>query len=239
MYRNKRILAIIPARGGSKRLPGKNIKSLCGKPLIAWTIEAALTANVFDEIMVNTDDLEIANTAKKYGALIPFIRKSELASDTASSIDVVTNTLKYYNENKKLFDIVVLLQPTSPLRSPKDIQNSLDLFMEKDASSVLTVCEVDHPVQWANSLDNTFSLDNFIREDVKGKRSQDLDIHYRLNGAIYVWSVKKLLKVKEAILFPSFAHIMPRERSVDIDEEVDFKIAEVLVKNSTQTNPYR
>lgn len=230
MYKDKKILAIIPARGGSKRLPRKNILPLAGKPLIAWTIEAAKESAVFSEIMVNTDDQEIAGVANEHGANIPFFRSLELGSDTASSLDVVMDTLNWYKENGTVFDIVILLQPTSPLRNANDIIQAVDLFLEKDASSVLSVCEVDHPVQWANTLDDSLSMDNFIRDEAKGKRSQDLDVNFRLNGAIYVWNVEELLLKNENILKPAFAYVMPRNRSVDIDDDIDLKFAELICK---------
>lgn len=231
MYRDKKILAIIPARGGSKRLPGKNIKKLCGKPLIAWTIEAALKSKIFDEVMVNTDDHTIAYISKENGASIPFIRSSELATDTASSVDVILHTIKYYQGIKTDFDIVVLLQPTSPLRTYEDIVSAVNLFIDKRANSVISVCEVDHPIQWTNTLNESLSMDSFIRDEVKGKRSQDLETNYRLNGAIYIWATKSFINVSETIISPSFAYIMSKEGSVDIDEDIDFLVATKLLEN--------
>lgn len=233
MYKGKKVLAIIPARGGSKRLPGKNIKKLVNKPLINWTIEAAVKSEVFDEIMVNTDDKTIAEIALEAGATIPFIRKKELATDKASSLDVVKDTISFYRSISKEFDIVVLLQPTSPLRDDIDIINSINCFIEKKAASVLSVCEVDHPVQWCNTLTTKLSMDNFIRSEYKGLRSQDLGIHYRLNGAIYIWDCRKFQDSNEAIISPSFASIMDRKHSIDIDVELDFSIAEVIIKGTS------
>lgn len=232
MYRDKKILAIIPARGGSKRLPGKNIKELAGKPLIAWAIDSALESKLFDEIMVNTDDSEIADIAKKYGASIPFLRDNSLATDTSSSLDVVVKTIEYYKEQNKHYDIVVLLQPTSPLRDSSDIKNAVDLFIQKEAASVLTVCEVDHPIQWSNTLDGTFSMDTFIKDEYKDTRSQDLEVNYRLNGAVYVWDTNKFQQHKGSILKPSFASVMDRTHSIDIDEKIDFIVAEALILNA-------
>jgi len=230
MFHNKRIIAIIPARGGSKRLPGKNIKELAHKPLIAWTIDAALNSSILDTIMVNTDDQRIVAIAKKYRAEVPFLRENNLATDTASSLDVIEQTLLYYNSQNIDFDIVILLQPTSPLRNSDDIKNALNLFIDKKAASVLSVCEVEHPIQWSNTLDNSLSMDNFIKEEHRNTRSQDLEKNYRLNGAIYIWDCKEFLLKKESIITPAFSYIMPRERSIDIDEEIDFKLAELLLK---------
>ncbi len=228
MYKGKTVLAIIPARGGSKRLPGKNIRNLLGKPLIAWSIEAAIHSNFFDEIMVNTDDQQIADISIEYGAMVPFLRHAGLSTDVASSLDVVKDTLDFYAKNNRCFDVVVLLQPTSPLRNSEDIIGAMELFSDKSASSVLSVCEVDHPIQWCNSLDSTLSMDSFISEGVKGVRSQDLEKHYRLNGAIYIWGVSVFSREPEAIVVPSYASVMPSERSVDIDSENDFIFAELL-----------
>jgi CMP-N-acetylneuraminic acid synthetase len=231
MYKGRKIIAIIPARGGSKRLPRKNVLPLAGKPLIGWAIEAASESGVFTEIMVNTDDAEIADISKKYTVTVPFMRSSELGSDTASTLDVIIDTLKKYRELGKEFDIVVLLQPTSPLRTGADIRRAVDMFIDKNANSVLSVCEVDHPVQWAGTLDESCTMDTFIKPEFKGKRSQELPTHYRLNGAVYVWNSTMLVEFAESIIAPSFACIMPRDRSIDIDEKIDFAIAEALIKN--------
>lgn len=231
MYKEKTVLAIIPARGGSKRLPGKNKLDLFGKPLIAWTIDAAINSKVFDEVMVSTDDKEIAEIAIKHSASIPFMRSENLSTDTASSLDVVEDIITLYKHNNKHYDIVVLLQPTSPLRDSDDIVNALDTFVVKEANSVLSVCEVDHPLQWCNSLDETLSMESFLKVSVKNSRSQNLETYYRLNGAIYIWDVDSFLQKKESILPPSFATIMPRERSVDIDEKIDFLLAEALLND--------
>ncbi len=237
MYKDKKILAIIPARSGSKRLPNKNIKELGGKPLIAWSILSALKTDIFDEIMVNTDDQIIAGIAKEYGASIPFLRDTNLATDTASSLDVVLQTIEYYKKENQEFDIIILLQPTSPLRDSHDIINAMDTFIDNKAASVLSVCEVDHPIQWCNTLNHTLSMNNFIKAEHKDCRSQDLEVNYRLNGAIYVWDAKELILQRETILKPSFASIMNGNHSIDIDEEIDFVIAKSImlqqVKNDT------
>lgn len=227
MTKIKKVLAIIPARGGSKRLPRKNVLSLAGKPLIAWTIEAAINSQIFDEIVVSTDDKEIAETSTIYGAKVPFIRPVNLACDTAKSIDVIKHTLEWFQDNNIYFTDVVLLQPTSPLRNEEDIKCAYNLYNLRGASSVISVCEVDHPSAWANRLDESLSMDNFVKK--LEKRSQGLDREYRLNGAIYIWKVEKLLEQSSTIIMPSFASIMPRSRSIDIDEEIDFKIAQAIM----------
>lgn len=229
MYRGKKILALIPARGGSKRLPDKNIKLLGKKSLLRWSIDSAIQSEIFEEVMVNTDSIKIGEEAKKAGASLPFYRKEELASDTASSLDVVLDTVEYYRENNRFFDIIVLLQPTSPLRTAADIKSSVDLFIDKKAASVLSVCELDHPLQWSNTLDSSLSLDNFIKPEYADIRSQDLEKSYRLNGAVYVWDTEEFIRQKDSVLRPSYAYIMPTENSVDIDNETDFLYAEALI----------
>lgn len=232
MYKERSILAVIPARGGSKRLPGKNIKDLAGKPLIAWTIEAAKESEVFDKIMVSTDDSQIAKISNEYSAEVPFLRKESLASDTATSIDVVLDVFEFYKSRGEFYDIIVLLQPTSPLRDATNIREAVDQFLIKSASSIISVCEVDHPVQWSNELSNDLSMDNFIRDEYKNKRSQDFPKSYRINGAIYIWDSNKLLEKKTGIIENSYAYIMDRQKSIDIDEEIDFIFSSILKTKS-------
>ena len=145
MIKGKTVLAVIPARGGSKRLPRKNCLLLQGKPLIVYSIEAAKESVYIDEVVVSTDDEEIASLARQAGASVPFLRPAELSTDEASSVDVVAHALNYYQVNeKKLFDYVVLLQPTSPLRTAAHINQALELLKEKKADAIVSVCEAEH-----------------------------------------------------------------------------------------------
>ena len=231
MYNNKRILAIIPARGGSKGVKRKNIKLLNGKPLIWYTIEAAKKSEVIDKIIVSTDDEEIADVAKKFGAEVPFMRPSNLASDTSSSMDVYIHAIEWINNNfEERYDYILILQPTSPLRSSDDIIASIELVINKDANSVVSVCKVDHHPYWTNTLDKDLALNKFIKKEAINKNRQELPDHYRLNGAIYIAKPNYLLKNRNWYKEDSYAYIMPRVRSVDIDSEIDFTIAEVLIK---------
>lgn len=142
MITGKSVLAIIPARGGSKGLPGKNIKELCGKPLIAWSIEQAKSCSDIDRIVVSTDNEEIAEVAKKYGAEVPFIRPAELANDTASTIDVIFHATNWFKEHKDYrSEYILLLQPTSPLRIAEDIEGTVQMLKDKNARAVVSVCE--------------------------------------------------------------------------------------------------
>ncbi len=226
-----KILAVIPARGGSKRLPRKNILPFAGKPLIAWTIESAINSGIFDKIIVNTDDDEIATTALKYGAEIPFIRPQEIAVDTSSSIDVLIHTIQWYKANDIEFTHVALLQPTSPLRSGIDIFNAWDLIIEKGAVSVISVCEVEHPIQWTYNLDACGVMSSLFKDS--DKRSQDYQKNYRLNGAIYIVNTNFLLEHRKILTSnDSVGYLMNREASVDIDDRLDFKFAEFIIENS-------
>ena len=194
MIKNKSVLAIIPARKGSKRLVGKNMLDLKGKPLITWTIEEALKSKYIDNIIISTDDENIINLSKQYkGINIPFIRPKELSSDRATSLDVVLHALSFYRSNDKNFDYVMLLQPTSPLRKSKDIDNSIEELTE-EIKSVVSVCETDHSPLWCNKLPENKSMKNFLSKEFLNLRSQDLPKYYRLNGAVYISEVKYLVK---------------------------------------------
>lgn len=229
MCKNHNILAIIPARGGSKRLPGKNMLPLAGKPLIAWTIEAAKKSKYIKTVCVSTDCEELKEIALKWGAEVPFIRPTELATDTANSVDVALHALEWYEKKKVSYDTVILLQPTSPLRDFGDINKAIEMFIRKNANSVTSVCETDHSPLWANTLPNDLSMDGFIRDEVKNVRSQDLPKYYRLNGGIYIIRTVKLKEDKAFIATTdSFAFIMGKIHSIDIDTKLDFMIAESI-----------
>lgn len=227
MYKSKTFLAIIPARGGSKRLPRKNVLNLNGKPLIAWSIEAGLNSRYIDKVIVTSDDGEILNISKKYGA-VTIKRPDELASDTATTFDAIKHTI----DNLEKYDYIILLQPTSPLRDENHIDESIELLNSKNADAVVSVSEMDHSPLWSNTLDDSLSMKYFLKDEVLNKRSQDLEKYYRLNGAICIYDNDKLLEEKSFFLKDNiFAYKMDRESSIDIDNEIDFKIAEVLIKN--------
>lgn len=226
---NDSILSIIPARSGSKGLKDKNIKELNGKPMIAYTIEAALKSGIFKDVIVSTDSTKYAEISKKYGAQVPFIRPKELANDYASSNDVVLHVLEEMEKLGKKYDYFMLLQPTSPLRTAKHIIEAYELLQEKDANSVVSVCEVDHSPLLMNTLDDSLSLDKFI--DKKNiKRRQDLPKYFRINGAIYLAKVEHFVKYKNFYKEKSFAYIMDKKESIDIDNEIDFQLAQILMK---------
>jgi len=224
-------IAIIPARKGSKRLVNKNIKVLQNKPLIAWTIEAALESECFDRVFVTTDCEKIASISKKCGAEVPFLRSDYLATDTSTSVDVISNFITQLFERNIVnqLDIVGLLQPTSPLRNGKHISNAFSMMESRKADAVVSVCEVDHPPELSNFLDDSLSMNGFIK---KGniKRTQDYKTSYRLNGAIYLFN-QKYFKSLDFYQENTFAYIMDRGVSVDIDTLEDFMLAEVLLNS--------
>ena len=222
---NKTFLAIIPARGGSKRLPRKNILDLCGKPLISWSIEAALKSKYISKVVVSSDDEEILNISSNFGADI-IKRPYELANDTATTFDAVKHTI----DNFENYDYIVLLQPTSPLRNEKHIDEAIELLEEKQADGIVSVCEMDHSPLWSNTLPKDGNMNNFLRDEVLNKRSQDLEKYYRINGAIYICKTEKFIVNKGFFLKENiFAYIMNRENSVDIDEKLDFIIAKNIM----------
>ena len=222
------MLAIIPARGGSKGLLGKNIKSLNGKPLIAYSIEAALQSNVIDRVIVSTDSVEIAEIALKYGAEIPFMRPSYLAEDSSLAVDNYIYTIERYEKECEVkVDAFCVLQPTSPLRISNDIDNAVNIFYGKKADSVISYCEEHHPVSWHKHLESDGRLSDIIT-DQKIKNRQDIKPTYYPNGAIYVFK-SSIIKLGQYYSDKTFAYVMPRVRSVDIDVLDDFKLAEFLM----------
>jgi len=226
-----KILAIVPARGGSKRLPGKNIKRLHGKPLIQWAIESASGIAEISRVIVSTDCSEIADIAARSGAEVPFLRPEELASDTSSSTDVIKHALRHYEAQGEHFDYVLLLQPTSPIRNAQHTQGAIELLKEKQADAVVSVCECDHSPLWSNTLPDDQSMDGFIRPELKNTRSQDLPDYFRLNGAIYITKVSRFFEENSLFLSSNiYAYVMDGESSVDIDHELDFLLAETILK---------
>lgn len=226
MYKNKTFLAIIPARGGSKRLPKKNILDLCGKPLVSWTIEASIKSKYIDSVVLTSDDDQVLNIGSDFGVNV-IKRPNELAQDDSTTIDVIIHTLKSIHGS---FDYIVLLQPTSPLRKSTQIDEAIELLLNKKADEVISVSLVEHPVQWSNTLSSNLKMDNFIQK-IHVSRSQDLENFYRLNGAIYVVSVPRIKKEKSLFLSKNcYAFIMDRLSSIDIDEKIDFITAEAIIK---------
>lgn len=225
----KKKLAIIPARSGSKGLKDKNIKLLNGKPLLAYTIEAAVNSNLFDEIYVSTDSKVYADIAINFGANVPFLRSLELATDNASSWDVVREAIHCYKLNGKTYDMVTLLQPTTPLRSGQDIIQAYNIFKSNEANAVVGVCEVEHSPLWCNTLPEDKSMTNFIDKNISKLPRQQLDVYYRINGSIYMLNTEYFDSCESIYDSKCFAYIMKKENSIDIDDEFDFKLANAIM----------
>jgi CMP-N,N'-diacetyllegionaminic acid synthase len=237
-------IAIIPARSGSKGLPHKNIKLLAGKPLMAWTIEAALESGMFDTVMVSTDSEEYAKIAREYGAEVPFLRSAETSTDTAGSWDVVAEVLENYKKLGQEFDNLMLLQPTSPIRSSEDIKGIFELLEEKNANAAVAVTEIEHcPLHYKNFTDGEFNYkpgglsiylalkDKYPLASLFTTRRQDMPVFHRVNGAMYLLKVSRFEESRHFYDANCYAYVMPSENSIDVDTELDFVIAEAVLKH--------
>jgi CMP-N-acetylneuraminic acid synthetase len=223
-----KIIAIIPARGGSKRIPKKNIKNMAGKPLVAWTIESALKSRLLDRVIVSTDDKEIAQISKKYKAEI-IERPKELATDKAKAIDALWHVLECLKKENYVPDAVIFLQPTSPLRTDKDILKAIDIFLKNKCESVVSVSEMNPSPYWSFKIEDKY-LKLLFGEGYLSKRSQDLPKIYVPNGAIFIAKIKTLENFNSFYTSLISPYIMPQERSIDIDTKEDFKKAENFLR---------
>lgn len=229
MYKNQYIVLIIPARGGSKRLPGKNIKPLNGKPLIVYAIEAGKHSAYVDRVVVSTDDEEIARVSREAGAEVPFIRPEELSTDDARVLPVMQHAVLTLEKEGKPIDLVVLIQPTIPGVLAKDVDAAIEKLVSSSADSCMSVCEIsDRP-----ELMGTVDEQGFMKPYVGGSYTpvREMQPLYRINGAVYV--EKKSLLIEQGKIYDeekSTVVFMPRERSVDIDTELDFKLAEAALR---------
>lgn len=226
-------IAIIPARSGSKRLKDKNIRLLNGKPLMAYTIEAAKTSGEFDEIFVSTDSENYAKIACQYGASVPFMRSEVLASDTATSWDTVQEVLETYAQRGKTFDTFTLLQPTSPLRDGMDISAAYELMEEKNANAIVSVAKAEHPPLWCTMLPEDLSLEALAPN--LERTGQPAGPYYRINGAIYIVNTQYFESTKNIYKDKCHAYVMSSEKSIDIDTLLDFEIA-AMVQNKFINN---
>ena len=224
-----KICSIITARGGSKGVPKKNIKLINGKPVIAYSIEESIKSKLIKETYVTTEDKEIVDISEEYGAKI-IDRPEELAQDNSTSVDVVLHSLDYLENNNKLPDFFVLLQPTSPLRTKEDIENAINLFIENECDALISVSQLDHSSMMSFEIKDNFLTSN-CDEKFLNKRRQDLPKFYCPNGAIYITTPDSLRKNKTFIPKKTIPYVMPQERSVDLDTEFDFKLAEFILKN--------
>ena len=233
MYKDKTFLAIIPARGGSKGLPGKNIKELCGKPLIAWSIEAGLKSKYIDELVVSTDYQDIADIAKEYGANVPFLRPDYLARDTATSFDAVKHTIDFYkNELGKEFDYIVLLEPTSPLREIEDIDLAIEKLLSSSAESIVGISKTEdqNPAFLINKDQDNY-LSGYENKDMKVLRRQDISDVYFFEGTIYISQTNILLNEETFYHKNTIGYEVPKYKSLEIDDIDDFIMVEAIMKH--------
>lgn len=232
MTRIKSVLAIIPARGGSKRLPGKNIKLLGGLPLIGWTIKAALSSECFVDVLVSTDDPAIAEVSKQQGASVPWLRPAELATDFTPSIDVVLHALDAWEQANGSVDAVVLLQPTSPFRTMASIRSAVEQFLSADGlHPVVSVSPTATHPAWCFRMTED-GMEPFLGWDKVSRRSQDLEPAWALNGAIYIMSSQRLRQDKAFLTHDAHAFVMAdSSESIDVDTANDFAVCEAVVSD--------
>jgi N-acylneuraminate cytidylyltransferase len=225
---NDKILAVIPARGASRGLPRKNIKLMAGKPLIAYTIEDALKSNSLTNVIVSTDDENIADVSRKHGAEV-IKRPDALAKDETATIDVIFHVLEDLEVKNLQPDIVILLQLTSPLRSIGDIDEAIKLFKCSDCDSVVSVCEMEHSPYWSFNIEGEY-LEPIFGSIYLRMRRQDLPTAFLPNGAIYISTPQSLKNNASFYTDKTIPFLMPPQRSVDIDSELDFMLAELLIE---------
>ena len=218
------LVALIPARSGSKGIRNKNIKLFCGKPLIQWSIEAALRSSFVDRVIVSTDSQEYADLALNLGAEVPFLRPAKYAQDDSPSIDMILHALDYIPEAKN----ILLLQPTSPLRDHKDIESMYNFWKSKPYLSIVSISKSKIHPSWMFELNNDLTINSFTKE-IKAFRRQDLPDIYLINGSMYLASRDFLIKEKSFISPNTLGFIMPKEKSIDIDDEDDWLYAEAVM----------
>jgi CMP-N,N'-diacetyllegionaminic acid synthase len=225
MIEGKTVLAVIPARGGSKGIPRKNIRDLCGKPLIAWTIEEAKKSKYIDRLILSSEDLEIIEVAKEWGCDVPFVRPTELAQDQTPGIDPVLHAI----EQLPPYQYIVLLQPTSPLRSVGDIDGCIEQCVSNKVSSCVSVTEADRSPYWMYLLDEKNRMRPLLDSRQTINRRQELPAIFALNGAVYVAKSDCLTVSRTFVTADAVAYQMPKERSVDIDTEMDLAYVKAMI----------
>lgn len=226
--KNKNI-AIITARGGSKRIPKKNVKSFCGKPILAYSIEAARNSGIFSEVMVSTDSEEIAELARKYGAEVPFMRSSETSNDYATTADVIMEVMKKYEESGRTFDYICCIYPTAPFVTPEKLKEAMKTMEEHNPLCVMPVVKFSYPPQRSFVLKEDGSMEYKYRE-YRTARSQDLEGWYHDAGQFYCYNAKEFLERSGVISDGIYPVIVSEMQVQDIDNEEDWKIAELKYK---------
>ena len=232
MFKNLSVLTIVPARGGSKRVTGKNKRPIAGLPLISWTLKACTACEYIDEIVVSTDDAQIKEIAQSEGVSRIQKRPANLASDTSPTIDTVTDVIESLEQKGKYFDLIFLAQPTSPLRTSEHISSAFDLLTRKYPVSVVGVAQSPHPKEWQGYIGADGDMESFLSGTSLGQGSHTLPTSYVINGAIYI-APRELLLAEKTFFPPGrlTAFFMSERDSIDIDTELDFEIAEYLLSN--------
>ena len=231
MLEEKKLLALIPARGGSKRLPDKNVANVYGKPMIEWTITAAKTSKYIDSVIVSTDDKNIADLSVRAGARVPFMRPPSISTDTATSLDVIDHTLRALSQIGDDYEYLVLLQPTSPLRTVKHIDECAEAFSNKKIDSIVSVVRIDYPPEWNYRIDENLQMTLDIAHSDENLRSQDYPKLYRPNGAIYLIRISVYREFRS--LYPTgrvFAYEMNKIESIDVDDKNDLLLVRAVMK---------
>lgn len=239
MYVNNKILAIVPARGGSKGLPGKNIRKLCGKPLINWTIDVLKEINYIDRIFVSTDSEEIAGIATNNGISIPFLRNEYLAKDNSLVIDAVLEAINYFADRGEIYDIILLFEPTSPLRTTQIIKDCIELLVSSNNNSIATFSELEVPYERIWKINNGLAY-TLTSDDQAFRSRQSLSKVYKLNGLLYGIKNRTLqtMEFPQIITKDVIPYITPREISTDIDDINDFEYIEYILRNIWKIREY-
>jgi len=236
MINAKKILGLIPARGGSKRLPGKNVRPLNGVPLIELTIQVSYRSRYIDKTIVSTDSAEIAKIAESCGAEVPFFRPESLSTDTSTSVDVAIHALDLLQSRGQHFDYLLLLQPTSPLRTEEHIDQAIELLVEKEADAVVGVTDLESTAEWSGPLEEDLQVP-WLATREQNHRSCEVREKVKINGAIYLIDSKKLKGERTFFLKEKiYGLMMDKDASLDIDTKLDFDIAEFLMERKNDSN---
>lgn len=243
MYKNQSILALIPARGGSKGLPGKNLMLIDGRPLVSFPITTALNSKYIDNVVLSSDDDKIMAVGRMYNCCVPFQRPEHLASDTASSIDVAIHAIDYYEEQGKIYDYIILLEPTSPLTEAKDVDRAIEMLIDNrdvsDSIVGMAVVESNHPLFLAKKGEQG-NVIPYIRKDfITPIRRQDLNELLFFEGSLYMSDIATLKRIRSFVHEKTMPFVVPRWKSIEIDEYSDFLIAELYYNNFIKNNKWR
>lgn len=237
MINGKTILGIIPARGGSKGIPGKNTKEIAGKPLIAWTIEAAKESNYIDRLIITTDSEEIAGIGRDVGAEIPFLRPSEFAQDNSIGTDVILHALNWFEDHDQKYDYFIYLQPTSPMRKSVHVDTAIEMIGQNDkAVSLVSISESSKHPNWMKTINKNGFIQSFLPSEIVYNNRQELPPVYVLNGAIYICRWDVFLEDHSFYLRSCLPIIMDRVSGIDVDSLEDWAYAEFILHNKSISN---